>query len=116
MNDQGNRFTLEPGRWYAAEFIGDEFSGDTDHRSYSAIRVDRVTSNGHGHRVFELAFYHANYPEGVRNKVYLLKTLERTSSIVLAEILARAPFRDGARIVSASASWVHCRERTEEVG
>ena len=60
-----DRLSLEPGHWYAAELLGEEFG--TEIRSYSPIRVEEITPQG-GRRL-SLAFYHANYPEGVRSKV-----------------------------------------------
>jgi hypothetical protein len=80
---------LEPRHWYAAELIGEEFG--TEIRSYSPIRVDEVRPSG-GRR-FSLAFYHANYPEGVRDKVYELETIERTASFILARSREHNPSR-----------------------
>lgn len=76
------RFTLEPRRWYACQLIGDEFIGQP-HR-YSPIRVESVTPRKTGSRTLDLAFYHANYPEGVRYKTYTLQTLERGKLYLLA--------------------------------
>jgi len=61
-----DRFSLEPGHWYASELLGEEYGPEI--RSYSPVRVEQFTPKG-GHE-FSLAFYHANYPEGVRSKVY----------------------------------------------
>lgn len=85
------RFTFTPGCWYAAELIGDEFGQDL--RSLSPIRVDRVTPMKAGSRCFELAFYHANYPESVRDKVYRLQTLERARHFLLALSTEHTPHR-----------------------
>jgi hypothetical protein len=94
MNDeQGGRFTLLPGQWYAAEFIGDEFCAAAEFRSHSAIRVDAVAPARSGHRHFDLSFYHANYPEGVRDKVYSLQTLERGAQFILARSADHTPAR-----------------------
>jgi hypothetical protein len=94
MNDQqGTRFTLIPGHWYAVEFIGDEFSVADDFRSHSAIRVDSVITAPGGQRCFDLSFYHANYPEGVRDKVYTLQTMERGSHFILARRVGHPPTR-----------------------
>lgn len=84
-----DRFTLVPHRWYASELIGEEFGSSI--RSYSPIRVDQITPNGG--RKFSLAFYHANYPEGVRDKVYDLQTLERNSFFILARSTSHDPGR-----------------------
>jgi hypothetical protein len=86
-----SRFTLTPRRWYAAEFIGEEFGDEI--RSDSPIRVDAVEPANSGQRTFTLAFYHANYPEGVRDKRYELKTIERTSTFLLARSLEHKPAR-----------------------
>lgn len=83
------KFTLEPGRWYATEFIGDEFGEEL--RSYSPIRIERVVPKGG--RQYVLAFYHANYPAGVRDKEYELETLERSATFVLARSRTHVPPR-----------------------
>lgn len=94
MNDkQAPRFTLTPSKWYAVEFIGDEFSTEKECRSYSPIRVDRITPVKGGHRHFDLSFYHANYPEGVRDKVYTLQTLERGEHFILVRSAGHSPVR-----------------------
>lgn len=84
-------FTLQPDRWYACELIGDEF--DQDKCSYSPIKVRSVTALHTGKRTFRLAFYHASYPEGVQNKEYTLRTLERGRSFILAKSMAHDPTR-----------------------
>ncbi|OFW56551.1 MAG: hypothetical protein A2133_08535 [Actinobacteria bacterium RBG_16_64_13] len=84
-----NRFHLEPRRWYAAELIGEEFGSEI--RSYSPIRVDEIRPKG-GRR-FSLAFYHANYPEGARDKVYELETIERSATFILARSREHSPTR-----------------------
>ena len=84
-----DRLTFKPGRWYAAELLGEEFGREI--RSYSPVRVDEITPRG-GRR-FSLAFYHANYPEGVRDKVYELETIERNRVFILARSLSHTPAR-----------------------
>lgn len=98
MNDEqaateGTRFTLRPGHWYAAEFIGDEYCAADEYRSHSAIRVDSVAPVRSGHRGFGLAFYDANYPEGVRDKVYSIQTIERGEHFILARSVDHSPVR-----------------------
>ena len=85
------RFTLEINRWYACELVGDEF--DNDKCSYSPIRVLSLETSGTGKRVFSLGFYHANYPEGVRDKLYTLQTIERGRTYILARSTAHDPTR-----------------------
>lgn len=80
-----SRFTLEPDRWYAGEFIWAE--GNTDSRHHSPIKVETLKPRKDGTRSFDLAFYHANYTEGVRSKTYRLRTIERTGSFIFAERL-----------------------------
>jgi hypothetical protein len=84
-------FTLTPGRWYAAEMIGDEFSPGLRH--YSPIRVDAVSPKDSAWRVFDLWFYHANYPPGVRTKMYTLQMLDRGERFLLAKSLYHTPSR-----------------------
>ena len=86
-----HRFTLTPGRWYAAEFIGAEFGNSI--RSCSPIRIDAVKPKKAGQRQFILQFYHGNYPEGVRDKEYTLTTIERSLTFLLARSLDHDPAR-----------------------
>lgn len=83
------RYTLQPKRWYACEFIGDEFAGDRC--AYSPIRVNNFETLGAGQ--FRLSFYHANYPEGVRDKAYKLVTIERGIRFLLARSAEHKPTR-----------------------
>ena len=69
-------FTSRPGRWYAAEFIGDEFGADQELRSYSPIYIHEVIALKTGDGSIELASHHENYPEGVQQKRYRLTELE----------------------------------------
>jgi len=71
------------------ELLGEEFGDEI--RAYSPIRVEEVTPKG-GRR-FSLAFYHANYPEGVRSKVCELETLEQSRVFVLACSVSHTPTR-----------------------
>jgi hypothetical protein len=84
-------FTLVPGRWYAAELMGDEF-GDAL-RSYSPIRVDSIKPLGTGRGELLLDLFHANYPEGVRSKSYRLQLMERQTRFLLARSQGHTPMR-----------------------
>lgn len=84
-------FTLKRDRWYACEFIGDEFTRDCC--SYSPIRVLNVRADRSEPGILELAFYHANYPEGVRDKTYQLVILERGERLLLARSQRHTPAR-----------------------
>lgn len=90
------RFTLENGKWYACEMIGDEFKPDScsvDCCSYTPIKVHGITPSHAGDRSFRLAFYHANYPEGARDKDYPLCMIERGANMLLARSLEHTPAR-----------------------
>lgn len=99
------RFTLKPDRWYACELIGDEF--DEDLCSYSPIRIHSLSMLGTGSRLFELHFYHANYPEGVRDKTYKLETIERGAKFLLSKSRDHDPVRF-LKIYDIDWSWL-CR-------
>ena len=74
--------TLEPRRWYAAEFIQD--GPDGMFRSPSPILVHALRPLGTGRGLMYLHFRHANYPEGVQNKEYELQVLHRVSTYMFA--------------------------------
>ena len=85
------RFSLKRNEWYACEFIGDEF--DEDKCSYSPIRIYEIKPFNNGKREYLLKFYHANYPEGVRDKEYKLRTIERGKTYLLARAIDYSPPR-----------------------
>lgn len=85
------RFTIEDDRWYACELIGDEFEDDIC--SYSPIKILKLETHKKGDRSLILHFYHANYPEGVRDKSYNLRTIERGDKFLLAKSLDHSPVR-----------------------
>lgn len=97
------RFTLQVGQWYACEIIGDEFAEDKC--CYSPIKVLKVEPDKSGNRTFTMHFYHANYPEGVRNKSYRLQTIERGRSLLLARSLDHDPPRF-LQVYEITAEWV----------
>lgn len=86
-------FALQVGHWYACELIGDEFTWGIDLRSHSPIRVDRLTPLKKGDGSFELEFFHWNYPQGVQQKTYRLRTLQRGQHYTLAQRLDHEPVR-----------------------
>jgi len=85
------RFTLQNNEWYACELIGDEFQEDKC--SYSPIRIKNIEPLSNGRREYILRFYHANYPEGVRDKEYKLKTVERGQTFLLVKSIDHSPPR-----------------------
>ncbi|WP_339907206.1 hypothetical protein [Symmachiella dynata] len=97
------RYTLKPGTWYACELIGDEFGEDKC--SYSPIKIQRVQPGKSGNRRLHLHFHHANYSEGVRDKVYELTTVERGASFLLAKSATHEPPRY-LQIYDITPEWV----------
>lgn len=79
------RFQLERSRWYACEFIGDEF--DEDLCSYSPIKILGIEPLKQGNSTIVIKFYHANYPEGVRDKVYKVRIIKRGMRYILGKSL-----------------------------
>ena len=55
--------------------------------------MDTVLPMGTGKRAFELSFFHANYPDGVRDKQYKLQTIHRGKRGLLARSLDHDPYR-----------------------
>lgn len=88
------RYTLQPGRWYAVELIGDDMRFPPHGVfSRSPVRIDQIAPQGGGKRLFELSFYHAAYPEGVRDKRYSLEMIERGERYILARCVGAEPSR-----------------------
>jgi len=86
------RFTVREGKWYALEFIGDEFFHLGSYR-YSPIQIINVHPLKTGQGIFILSFFHANYPQGVNDKTYKLKTIERGELYILAASTQHNPKR-----------------------
>ena len=79
---------------FFAELRGEYLSAvTTGIRDYSPIKVIAVSPLQSGRRRFKLSFYHANYPEGVRDKAYTLQTLERGRRFLLARSTDHQPSR-----------------------
>ena len=98
------RFTLVVGNWYAVE-IHEGSVGENC--SYSPILIEGIIPAGSGKRVFSLSFYHAAYPEGVRDKIYTLKTIERTEQHLLSLSMDHEPNR---YLLISPISWQWMRE------
>ena len=84
-------YRLQRGNWYAAEFLGDSLVR-SGHR-YSPIYVYEITPLKTGKRIFELSFFHVNYPEGVQDKLYRLQTLHAGEEYVLSRSVEHDPER-----------------------
>jgi hypothetical protein len=104
------RFTLIPGRWYVMEMVSDEFGAAL--RDNSPIRVNAIRPTHTGPRVFELQFYHANSPEGVRTKRYTLLVLERGEHFLLAKSTHHTPPRL-LLVYEITAAWLREHRRIE---
>jgi hypothetical protein len=74
-------FTIEPRRWYAMQLWMD---GIFD---LSPVRIHNVRPLKNGTNELELEFYHASYPEGVRDKNYRLRILFRGTNYLLAHCI-----------------------------
>lgn len=96
-------YRLKRGVWYAAEFLGDGLIR-LGHR-YSPIRVDEITPMKTGKRIFELNFFHANYPEGVQDKLYRLQTLQAGEEYILGKSVDHDPARF-VLIYDIDAAWL----------
>jgi len=99
------RFTIEERRWYGVRFIGDEYF-DLRGYQYSPIRVDGIRPLKTGKGIFELNFYHANYPSGVNDNLYRLKTLERGETYILAKSTEHTPAKI-LHIQSITWEWIN---------
>jgi hypothetical protein len=79
------RFSLQPEKFYAMELFSPEFGEQV--RTYSPIKVYSIAPAGGGSRRFDLSFFHAAYPEGVQEKVYNIRTIERSANFLLGRVL-----------------------------
>lgn len=73
-------FTLNRHRWYAMQVV---LRNGTQHVSPVWIFEVRALKSGKG--IMQLHFWHANYPEGVQDKVYDLRVIRREPGYLLAE-------------------------------
>lgn len=79
------RFTLRSDTWYTMEFH--IANGSAYEHWLSAVKVYSIAPKGSGAGIFDLSFYHADYPAGVRDKIYTLRTLLRSEAYIIAERL-----------------------------
>jgi hypothetical protein len=68
-------FQLLAKKWYAMEVFG--AGGAPTNPHLSPIYVNAIEPLKTGHGILRLTFFHANYPEGVQNKEYVLRVLHR---------------------------------------
>lgn len=76
------RLTLRPRHWYAMNY----FAGTMHWMHVSPIWIFSVTGRKFGNGELAMEFFHANYSEGVQNKVYDLRVLRRTPGFLCAEV------------------------------
>jgi hypothetical protein len=76
-----------------------------DIRHYSPIKVLGLRCRQDGSRRMELSFYHAAYPEGVRDKTYLLETIERGGNFMMSRSVDHEPVRL-LQVYEVSADWI----------
>lgn len=98
-------FPIIPGRWYACELMGDFFKDLEDACSYSPIRIDSFEPSDSEDGAFVLSFYHANYPEGVQDKRYKVRILDRGDSYMILKSLEHTPVRI-LRMYDIDAAWI----------
>ena len=80
------RFSIVERQWYAVDFIADDVPGSLeDSYGYSPIFALEFLAKKSGDRLFDLSFFHANYPAGVRDKTYQLQTVHRGEHFLLAK-------------------------------
>jgi hypothetical protein len=58
------------GRWYLAEFFSDFDHPANASEWYSPVRIHHWKTDPDHPELHSLAFFHANYPEGVQDKSY----------------------------------------------
>lgn len=96
------RFTLQPGCWHAMETIEPDAQ-----RHLSPIWLQALRPLGAGNGCLEIKFYHAVYPEGVRDKTYVLRVRRRAAGYLLAEQMEQAPSRRRLLILEImTADWL----------
>jgi hypothetical protein len=72
-------FVLQPRTWYAMEYVF-----PSAQRHYSPIWAREITLLKTGSGMLRLQFFHANYPEGVQDKVYDLQIAHRFDTHLVA--------------------------------
>ena len=82
----GNRFTIDPERWYAWH----SFPGPADDGAFnpylSPIYVEHFRPKKSGAGLFEIRLVNAAYTEGIQHFDMTLKILKRASAYAVAEI------------------------------
>lgn len=95
------RFTLRPRQWYAMECI---FPDATRH--HSPIWLKEIIQQPGLEGRLDIEFYHANYPEGVRDKLYQLRVARRAKGYLLAEMGEKIQERRLVIIEAITRDWL----------
>jgi hypothetical protein len=69
---------LVPHAWYAMEVFGASGAATNPHVSPIFLKAVEPLKTGRG--LLKIDFFHANYPEGVQDKEYVLRVLHRGPS------------------------------------
>lgn len=112
------KLILRNNAWYALTFIGDEFICDpafSDDQpgsySFSPIKIYQFAPLKTGNSIFELSFFHWNYPSGVQNKVYKLKKIAHGEKFILATSTEHHPTRT-LMIKQLTKRWINLHFRS----
>jgi hypothetical protein len=107
------KLILKNNTWYACKFIGDEFIGDATFSddqpggySFSPIKIGQFTPLKTGNGIFELSFFHWNYPSGVQDKIYTLKKIAHGEEFILATSTEHCPTRT-LMIKQLTKTWIN---------
>ena len=103
-------FTLTPRRWYAMLCI---LPDGTQHASPVWIFAAHARKTGAG--LLEMDFWHANYPEGVQRKTYLLRVLRRAAAYLIAE-RHDEPEKSPVILAEVSREWLRAHFQHEATG
>lgn len=83
MSLTAEKFSIKIRFWYAMEYLGANASDSTHH--FSPIYIQSIHQQNTGASRLDIEFFHANYPQGVQNKLYKVKVLDRTESFIVAK-------------------------------
>ena len=75
-------------------------------RHFSPIWVKAIIQQPGLEGRLDIEFYHANYSEGVRDKLYLLRVARRTEGYLLAEVGAKTQDRRLVVIEAITRDWL----------
>jgi hypothetical protein len=71
-------FQLLPNKWYAVQIFSASGAPTNPHTSPIFLHAIEPLKTGQG--LLKIEFFHANYPEGVQSKEYVLRVIHRAST------------------------------------